>query len=159
MILESVGAYYTLSKEVRESKDIMVIDLGGRTTNVITFHKNKVNDKKTLNIGMIEFYDKVREKHNFKGNNLKTEQIKDFIEKGLVDIDHADELEIVEYIFNEIEGFANVDFYEIYVSGGGAITLQDTFKEVYQKCKFINEPLFANVNGNVIIAKSQFPKK
>lgn len=158
VVLESVGAFYTIPKKIRDANDVMVIDIGGRTTNVCTFHKNKIHDKRTITIGMIDFYNTVTTRHNFLGNNLKTENAKNYIEKKLVDVNHDDEIAFIKSIFNEIESFADVAFYDVYASGGGSVTLNDTLLELCPKIKFIDNPLFANVNGNKIIASTQWKK-
>lgn len=156
---EGISSYYMLSKEQRENKDVMIVDIGGRTINVVTFRNKRIEHKKQINMGMINFYEDVKTRHNsIKGDNLETEQMYSYIKKGMVEVDHKDELTFVNKMFNAIKPVAEKDFYDVYFTGGGSITLEDTLKEVYPNGKIMENSLFTNVNGNKRIAVAQWRK-
>ena len=156
---EGISSYYMLSKEQRENKDVMIVDIGGRTINVVTFRNKRIEHKKQINMGMINFYEDVKTRHNsIKGDNLETEQMYSYIKKGMVEVDHKDELNFVNKMFNAIKPVAEKDFYDVYFTGGGSITLEDTLKEVYPNGKIMENALFTNVNGNKRIAVAQWRK-
>lgn len=153
---EGISSFYTLDPKKRVG-DIMIVDIGGRTINVATFRDGKIEHKRQLNKGMINFYDTVKERHNSEfGENLNTEQMYSYIEKNIVKVDHEDELKFIDYALNEIKKFADVRFYEVYFTGGGAPVLEDTIKELHPKAKFMENPLFTNVKGNKAIAEVQW---
>lgn len=160
VVAEGVSSYFMLSAAQRKDKDIMIIDIGGRTVNVVTFRNNKNEFKKTLTLGMIDFYNTVKERYNSKGNNINTEQVYSFITKGLIEVDHQDELRFVNSIFNEIESIVkDRRFYDIYLTGGGSLTLEDTLKEIEPRAKLMDNALFTNVNGNAKIGVQQWRGK
>ncbi len=130
-----------------------------RTINVVTFRNKRIEHKKQINMGMINFYEDVKTRHNsIKGDNLETEQMYSYIKKGMVEVDHKDELNFVNKMFNAIKPVAEKDFYDVYFTGGGSITLEDTLKEVYPNGKIMENALFTNVNGNKRIAVAQWRK-
>ncbi len=81
--------------------DTLIIDIGGRTTNVVSFKNGRIEHKKQINRGMINYYEDVTSKYNSKGECVNTEDIKNLIEKGIVDIDTVKfyKNELVKYIF------------------------------------------------------------
>lgn len=156
---EGISSYYMLSKEQRQDKDIMIIDIGGRTINVVTFRNGRLEYKKQINMGMINHYEDVKTRHNSsKGDNLETEQMYSYINKGMVEVDHQDEVNFVNKMFNAITPIANKDFYDVYYTGGGSLTLEKTLKEIYSKGTLMENPLYTNVNGNKRIAVAQWRK-
>lgn len=153
---EGISSYYTLSEQDR-SGDIMIIDIGGRTINVVTFRNGKLEHKKQINMGMLDFYESVKTRHNSKhGDNLETEQMYSYIKKGMVEVNHEDEVKFLMDAFNRIKQVANRDFYKIYFTGGGSITLEDTIKELEPRGTIMEDALFTNVNGNKAIAEAQW---
>lgn len=159
VVAEGVSSFYTLPAE-QQSEDIMVIDIGGRTVNVVTFRSKRIEYKKTITFGMIEFYNEVKERYNSFGNNIATEQVYSFIKKGIIKVDHADELRFVKRIFNEIESIIkDRNFYKIYCTGGGSETLIATIKEVEPNTILMGDPINTNCKGNKRIGEAQWKKK
>lgn len=155
---EGISSFYMLTKEQR-SEDVMIIDIGGRTVNVVTFRQGRLEHKKQINMGMINHYEDVKSRHNSaNGDNVNTEQVYSLIKKGMVKVDHADELSFVNSMFNAIKPIANKDFYNVYYTGGGSLTLKNTLEEVYPKGTLMDNPLFTNANGNKKIAEAQWSK-
>ena len=76
---EGLGAFFTLSQK-EMLHDTMMIDIGGRTTNVLTFVNARKEHKKQINLGMINFYEDVRMMYNRQGKNAQTHKIKSMIE-------------------------------------------------------------------------------
>ena len=157
VVAEGVSSFYTLP-ETERMNDTLIIDIGGRTTNVVSFKNGRIEHKKQINKGMINYYEDVASKYNSKGECVNTEDIKNLIEKGIVDIDTVTfyKNELVKYIFNQVKTKCNRDYYKIWFTGGGSIELKETILRLEPKANFMDNALFTNVNGNKRIALSQW---
>lgn len=158
---EGISSYYTLTDEER-SKDVMIVDIGGRTVNVATFIKKKLEKKFTINMGMIDLYNDIKTRVNSSGENHNTEEVERLIKKKLIKDTELEEEQFIKSIFNKINFNAKIATYDIYFTGGGSIELEKELK-VYTKDKaaayFISNPLFSNVTGNKIIANIKWSDK
>lgn len=157
VVAEGVSSFYTLP-ETERMNDTLIIDIGGRTTNVVSFKNGRIEHKKQINRGMINYYEDVASKYNSKGECVNTEDIKNLIEKGIVDIDTVKfyKNELVKYIFNQVKTKCNRDYYKIWFTGGGSIELKETILRLEPKANFMDNALFTNVNGNKRIALTQW---
>ena len=157
VVAEGVSSFYTLP-ETERMNDTLIIDIGGRTTNVVSFKNGRIEHKKQINRGMINYYEDVASKYNSKGECVNTEDIKNLIEKGIVDIDIVTfyKNELVKYIFNQVKTKCNRDYYKIWFTGGGSIELKETILRLEPKANFMDNALFTNVNGNKRIALTQW---
>ena len=157
VVAEGVSSFYTLP-ETERMNDTLIIDIGGRTTNVVSFKNGRIEHKKQINRGMINYYEDVASKYNSKGECVNTEDIKNLIEKGIVDIDTVTfyKNELVKYIFNQVKTKCNRDYYKIWFTGGGSIELKETILRLEPKANFMDNALFTNVNGNKRIALTQW---
>lgn len=157
VVAEGVSSFYTLP-ETERMNDTLIIDIGGRTTNVVSFKNGRIEHKKQINKGMINYYEDVASKYNSKGECVNTEDIKNLIEKGIVDIDTVTfyKNELVKYIFNQVKTKCNRDYYKIWFTGGGSIELKETILRLEPKANFMDNALFTNVNGNKRIALTQW---
>lgn len=149
---EGISAFYTLNKLKRLSPIIMV-DIGGRTVNVIVFEKGKIKDKFTIPQGMIDLYDVIAAKENATGNRYRAEQIYDLIERNIITDTEKEEKLFIKQIMNEINRRVDINLYDIVFSGGGSIALENHLEELGD---IIEDGLFANVNGNKLIAEKQW---
>lgn len=158
---EGISSYYYLT-DAERSKDIMIVDIGGRTVNVATFIKKKLEKKFTINMGMIDLYNDIKTRVNETGENFNTEEIERLIKKDLIKDTYLEEAQFIKEIFNKIEFSAKVNTYDIYFTGGGSVELEEQLK-AYTKDQvaayFIENPLFSNVNGNKIIANIKWSDK
>ena len=69
---------------------VLIINMGGKTTELVTFMGNKITDTKNINIGVADLlnsFDKVNEEYS--GNTL--EEMEEFISDKLKDIDLDDD--------------------------------------------------------------------
>lgn len=158
---EGISSFYTLNDEDR-AKDIMIIDIGGRTVNVACFIKKKLEKKFTVNKGMIDLYDSIKTRINLSGENYNTEEIERLVKKKIIKDTQKEEDKFIKEVFNKINFNAKIATYDIYFTGGGSIELREALKN-YTKDKaayyFVNNPLFSNVTGNKIIANLKWSDK
>ena len=157
VVAEGVSSFYTLPEKERMN-DILIIDIGGRTTNVVSFKKGRIEHKKQVNKGMINYYEDITSKYNSKGECVNTEDIKSLIEKGIVDSSTVNfyKDELIKYIFNQVKTKCNRNYYKIWFTGGGSIELKEAILRLEPYANFMNDALFSNVNGNKRIALSQW---
>ena len=157
VVAEGVSSFYTLSEKERLN-DTLIIDIGGRTSNVVTFKGGRIEHKKQVNRGMIDYYEDVVAKYNSTGENVNTEDIKNLIDKKIVNeniISYYQE-NLVNYILNQVKTKCNRDYYKIWFTGGGSIELRDIILKLEPNANFMDNPLFTNVNGNKKIAVTQW---
>lgn len=149
---EGLSSYYALPKADMK-KDIIIFDIGGRTTNIVTFIDGKLEKKFTVSTGVIDLYDNIKTKVNLKeGQNFKVEEIERLIKNEIITDIEDDKLDILTKIFNSAELKVKKETYVNYFTGGGSIVLQDTISSLVPKAKFFDNPLFSNVIGNKKVA-------
>jgi len=153
---EGISSFYTLPDNER-LEDTLIVDIGGRTVNVVSFKQQRMEKKLQINNGMLDYYNKVREKHNSFGNNQKTEDIKNLIDKGHITIDIEPlQIKLINDIFNDIKTIVNKNYYKIWFTGGGSIELKTSILKLEPRSNFMDNALFTNVNGNKKIAIGQW---
>ncbi len=87
IISHGIENYY-LAKAMENdynSKKVLIINMGGKTTELVTFVGSKITNTKNLNLGVADLlnnFDKVNEKYS--GN--KVEEMEDFVREKLLDI-------------------------------------------------------------------------
>jgi len=152
---EGISSYYALSDADR-AKDCLIIDIGGRTVNVCTFINKKLDKKFTVNKGVIDLYDNIKTRVNSTGENFNTEEIERLMKKGLIAETKKDKQLFVEVILNAIGFKVNKDTFDIFLTGGGSIMLQEELKEYMPNSTLLDNPIFTNVTGNKKIALAQW---
>lgn len=154
-IAEGMSSFYTLSKMERE-KDIVILDFGGRTINCVTFLSGKVEHKFTITKGMIDLYDSIKTRVNASGNNYKLEEMERLIKKNLFEGVDEDKKDFLNSALNEIELKIKLNTYDVWVTGGGSIELEEVIRELIVKPHFISNPLFSNCIGNKRVAQQKW---
>lgn len=153
---EGISSFYALADNERLN-DTLIVDIGGRTINVVSFKDKRIENKLQINYGMINYYNDVRARHNSTGDNQKTEDIKNLIDKGNIKTDIKPcKNKIVKDMFNDIKSIVNRDYYKIWFTGGGSVDLKDVILEFEPKANFMEDALFTNVKGNKKIAITQW---
>lgn len=154
---EGMSSFYVLSPLDKE-KDLIIIDIGGRTSNVAAFINKRCEKKFTVNIGMIDLYDRIKTKLNESGNNYNVEEIERLIKSEFIDskIVNSEKEIILDSIMNEIELKLKYNTYSLAFTGGGSIDLHDAINKKFKSAIFIPDALFSNVKGNKIIADQKW---
>lgn len=156
-IAEGMSSFYTLNKNERE-KDTLIIDIGGRTTNIVTFINGKAEKKFTITKGMIDFYDAIKTRVNAAGNNYELEEMERLIKNGVFGDIAEDKKLFLESIMNKIELKLKYETYNTYFTGGGSVELEDVIKALIIKPHFITNALFSNVLGNKKVVQMKWSK-
>ena len=150
---EGISSYYTLSEKQR-SEDLLIVDIGGRTTNVVTFEKGKLTHKFTIPLGTIHLFSRIGTRfNNDEGSNKVVEEIERLIDNGYIKNTEIEEKQFLNDIMNYIEGKVDRRTYKNYYTGGGSLRLKRLIEEYLSPSGIVmDNPLFSNVKGNEIIA-------
>lgn len=156
IIGEGIASYYSLDKNLRE-EDLVIIDLGGRTTNVVEYSNKKIVSKDTINIGMIDFYDQIKvEYNNMEGQNVETFEVQHYISKNVIPSYNYIEEKFVAQLINKINVKFNLGLgKKVIFTGGGAITLKNSIQKQNSDYMFVIDGLFSNIKGCCKLAKAK----
>lgn len=159
---EGIGAYYTIDEHERKSSDICLIDIGGRTSNIAVFKNGKLTMKFTIPLGSINLFDSLAAYYNnLEGSNKVAEDIEELIQKKVIK-DNEEVIKIknnfLHSILNEIDRKLDRRLYIGYFSGGSSLLIKDQIEEIedMMEIKLVDEPVFANVNGNKSLAEAMW---
>ncbi|MCR1952737.1 ParM/StbA family protein [Clostridium sp. DSM 100503] len=157
-VAEGLSSFYTLKKEER-LKDLIILDIGGRTFNVCAFSKGKTLLKFTQPGGMLDLYSMVQENYNKFGNNANIEEIVRLIENGTINCEE-EKVRFVKEQINKIKlKISNLNTFKIFVTGGGSLELQQGLRTVLGEINYIPDTIFSNVKGNKMIAELKWGKE
>jgi plasmid segregation protein ParM len=149
---EGYISYFALSDEYKTSS-IIIIDIGGRTTNLVAMVNGEPKLLKTLKIGVMDFYSKIRELNSDKEYNL--EDIERLIKEDTIRVTEKQLAEFANDILNEIKIYLKVEHYKhVCWTGGGATVIEKIIKEKLPKnCFILNDPVNSNVRGALAASK------
>lgn len=150
---EGIGAYYSLNT----SEDVIIIDIGGRTTDIVYVAGMKNEISSTVAVGTLNIYKDVADQLNsLYGLDLNIQMIDRIIERGFLKVDGLDVdlrfiVEILKKNFSKIKEDLDMKFparsEQIVLVGGGAKLFEKAFKNRYKNCEVSENPLFANAIG------------
>lgn len=156
---EGASAYYNLSDEqLREigNKQLIIVDLGGRTTDICLFKDNKIIDIKTIPIGMLNVYENIIDFVNTTyTENFNLEDAQDIINNGLFlngEVkDNSFIVPILKNCFNsiykELQLKFNVNKGFVLLTGGGSGMLKYAFKNRLNNVLISDDCIFDNAMG------------
>lgn len=150
---EGVGAYYSLGI----TDDVIIIDLGGRTTDIAYIVNKELKLYSTVAVGTLNIYkdiaDTLNSLYSLDLNILMAEKI---IKKGYFEIDGIKTdlsfiTEILKKNFTKINEDLLMKFpvrtEKIILVGGGYKLFEKAFKNRYKNCYVADEPIYANAIG------------
>lgn len=148
---EGAGSYYSLSQR---TKNAVIVDIGGGTTNIVSFKNGKLDKCTTLGKGMIELYNNVREYLNSTYTlKLELEDIEVIMREGL----RVDGNEIsfafikpiidsfVKDLMNELRNYP-IRTSKVLLTGGGSKLLKGPLSKI-PGLEVIEDYLFSNAKG------------
>lgn len=148
---EGAGAYYSLNQRPKNS---VIIDIGGGTTNIVSFKNGKLDKCTTSGKGMIELYNNVREYLNSTYTlKLELEDIESVMREGLrVDGDEISFTFIkpiidsfVKDLMNELRNYP-IRTSKVLLTGGGSKLLKGPLSKI-PGLEVIDDYLFSNAKG------------
>ena len=156
VILEGLGSIKYLPKEA--GKRSILIDIGGWTTNVIFISNNKIEDAFTVPKGILSFYQLVKDRKDTEDKcSYKLEEIEDAIKNGYITDWQNEKITIFNSIIKEIKNRRPIKLYDKYFTGGGSTDFKEYIRKI--NCEILDNNLFTNVNGNLIIAEEKWRRE
>ena len=156
IIGECISSYYMLPSEIRD-KDLVLIDIGGRTTNVTEYKNKRIVNKDTFALGTIDYYDRVKKRFNNEaGQNVETYNVRHYMKTGVIPKYDDIATDIVDEIMNKVKGPFNLGLGKIIVfTGGGSLDLRKEIEGYNKNYLFLENPLHSNNKGKRRIAKAK----
>lgn len=157
VVAEAFSAYYSLPKEVRHSKDrVLIIDIGGRTTNVASFINGKRDKVKTIPKGVMDFYETIANRENATGKKYTIEEMESLINYNKVSNIEDERLEFMFGVVNDIKFSFDTMDYELFFCGGGSEVFKDIIEKKITRGQIMDSPLMSNVQGSYFLAKERW---
>lgn len=158
---EGMGAYYTINKDLSD-KDVIIIDIGGSTINILFFSNGEFIKAETLSFGSLNLLNDVRtEVLKIHGGRHSMDQVAKYMQRGRVG-KTDDTMKYVSALaqkyIDELKTLIALEFstegQEIYLSGGGVEVFGDCLIENFGDVNLICDYLHANANGFKIIGEA-----
>lgn len=156
---EGASAYYNIDVDMRSyigGKQLIIIDIGGRTTDVTEFRNKKIEDVKTIPIGSLNIYQDIVNYINSKySQSFLLEDGETVLKEGLfLDGEFKDNKFITAIlkkhfnsIFKELQLKYNLSKGYVYLTGGGSEYFKMAFKNRLNNLIVSKDPIFDNAIG------------
>ena len=151
VIGEGFSTYFTLERQVRTSiRNLGILDIGGRTTNVVTFINGKQHISCSINKGILDVKNTMLKKERENGKDYDIITIENLIDNKKLKMDNSSKKQLIDDILNQMKIYkVDVDLYSWFVTGGGSIDIGSVMlDEVFGDDCMVENPLYSNVNGN-----------
>lgn len=168
---EGASAYYNLSSEQIKkigNNQLIIVNIGGRTTDISVFERNKIVDIQTIPVGMLNAYQNIIDYINTKyTQSFKLEEAQDIIINGLLLDGEQKDITFItpilkncfNSIYKELQLKFNINKGFILLTGGGSISLQKAFKNRLKNIIISNNCIFDDALGFKKIGESLWLKK
>ena len=156
---EGASAYYNLPKELKRKigkKQLVVVDIGGRTTDVCLFKDKKIKQYTTIPGGMLNIYGNIVSTINeIYSQNFDLEDGEEVLRDGLFLDGEYKDISFVksilkkqfDSIFKELQLNFNVDKGYLLLTGGGATTFKKPFNKRLNNVIVSEDNIFDKVKG------------
>lgn len=156
---EGASAYYNIDTDIRReigNKQLIITDIGGRTTDISLFINKKIADVKTIPVGMLNiFQDIIQHINTAYTENFALEDGEIVLKEGLFlngknkDISFITPI-LQKYfgsIYKDLQLKFNVNKGYMYLTGGGSKYLELGFKNRMNNLIISSDPVYDNVIG------------
>lgn len=156
---EGAATYYNLSNEQKEiigRKQLLIVDIGGRSTDICLFQNNKIVDVKTIAIGMLNVYQEIIDKVNeIYTQEFKLEDGEEILKDGLfLDGEYKDRSFIkpilvknFNSIYKDLQLHFNPNKGYVLLTGGGSVIFKNAFENRLKNIMVDSNPIFSNAMG------------
>lgn len=151
---EGMGAYYTIENDL-SNKDIVLIDIGGSTFNVLLFSNGEFKKAKTLSFGSLNLLNDVRERvMKLHGGRHSIDDVANYMQRGRVG-KTDDKMEYVTELsqpyIDDLKSLLDLEFspagVEYYLTGGGVEVFAECIINNLGDVDLICDYLHANAKG------------
>lgn len=152
VIPEGYASYFTLDDNIKTSS-ILLIDVGGRTSNVVAMDSGKPQVLNTYKVGVLNFYSKLKKLNEDSEYNL--EDIERLIKKGDIKVTPKQLAAFTNDIINEIKIDVNLNHYDnvVWTGGGSKVVDEIINNNLPKSCSINKEPLYSNILGALEVSK------
>lgn len=150
---EGIGAYYNLNI----NEDVILIDIGGRTTDIAYIADNKHQKSSTVAVGTLNIYKSIADNINSKYSlDLTLKDIDRIIDRGNLTIDgERISLNFITEILKtnfmkvkeDLDFKFNVRTEKIILVGGGSKLFGKAFMNRYSNCTIADDSIYSNAKG------------
>lgn len=156
---EGASAYYNIDSSIRRDigdKQLVMIDIGGRTTDVSMFVNKKIVDIKTISVGMLNVYQDIIDCINTEyTQNLNLEDGEVIFKEGLFLDGENKDISFIRpilqnhfnSIYKDLQLKFNLSKGYVFLTGGGSHIFKTAFKNRLNNLIVSNNPLWDNAMG------------
>ena len=163
---EGITGYLYFGKDIQDrvgSRDVVIVDIGGKTTDIALIKENRATKPHSMDIGTINIYDaiskSIEKDKRFQGDvTIDRDKVQDYIDKGFyfkgekqdISSNIAASKELFKKIYNELKLNYPISTEAVIVMGGGAKLLGNVFKQNIPGIIVMDDiqtHVFANANG------------
>lgn len=163
---EGVTGYLYFGKDIQDrvgSRDVVIVDIGGKTTDIALIKDNRATKPYSIDIGTINIYDviskSIEKDERFQGEvTVDRDKVQDYINKGFyfkgekqdISSNIGSSKELFKKIYNELKLNYPITTEAVVVMGGGAKLLGNVFKQNIPGIIVMDDigtHVFANANG------------
>lgn len=156
---EGISAYQHIMgdyDDVINKRDVILVDVGGGTTDICLIRDDMATKLTSLNIGTIHFYDAIKKalEREYIDVKIDLEKVRHYLKYGFwyegeeQDISFA--IDAAEYLFDRIYNELKLNYpistEVVMLVGGGSELLEDAFDDTISDVIVVND-LFSNVKG------------
>lgn len=151
VVPEGWASYFTLSDKEKEG-NVLIVDIGGGTTNIIAMDYGKTQVLDTFKIGILDFYSRLQNLNEDK--KYKLEDIEKAINRGDIKVNQKDLAAFLNDVINQFNRKAELSQYDVKFTGGGSVVLKEIIeKNLPKQCCILENPIYTNVKGALEASK------
>lgn len=148
---EAQVARFSLSED-KQSEDLLLVDIGSRTTNIVATSQGELVLNITRKIGVLNLYERLMKQLNSQGEILELEDIEPQLKRNRIVLPEEMKMEFLKEVLNSFKSEVNIANHDVMFSGGGSLVLQSVIDKI-EGIQLHNECLYANLLGAEIVAK------
>lgn len=149
---EGMSSWWTCSEEEKKNF-IMLVDIGGRTTNIIGMKAGEMAILDTFETGMLNLFERLKNKS---GKNYPLADIEHHIENKDITLLKKDKAEFLMEIIDQmnVKRYYLDNFDSVIFTGGGSAFLSEIIKtKLPQNCRLHENPIKSNMLGAMLLGK------
>ena len=155
---EGMGAYYCIDQDLSQ-KDVIIIDIGGSTFNVLLFKNNEFIKVKSLPFGSINLTNDLHSRIlSLHGGRHTLDDVANYIQRGRVgktEDTMAYKKELAKPYIDELVSLLTLEYpikdADYFLTGGGVTLFANAIIEQLGDMSMIKNYIFANAKGNKMI--------